>query len=334
MVFMLTPRTLERESTMRSKKQSEARLFSSWLMRALVLTVGAALSVASGPRTALGVDPVPPLTFTHLAGSVAGFGRSDGTGSAARFTHPYGVAADGSGNVYVADFYNHTIRKVSSTDVANGDSNCSPNGSFGRGLATRSEEDEMKVQDASANLCGTRANDAILGLSPNGTPRLTVVSDSAVSVPEIAEIARNIGGACQLNVAENDEKWCQRIGERWGPQLLGRRLENLKELFEVFSDGRIFGHGEGQAPGGASETAGQMQPTLPDHAKLKEVPLSRPLWQSDGNSCRRLQCAPEGSVCEIRQPHSARCQSGAGHVLLSKTLTFPATEWSTQGVSC
>jgi hypothetical protein len=38
-------------------------------------------------------------------------GSSDGTGSAARFFFPYGVAVDNAGNVYVADTYNNTIRK-------------------------------------------------------------------------------------------------------------------------------------------------------------------------------------------------------------------------------
>ncbi|MCC6823782.1 MAG: hypothetical protein IT579_23920, partial [Verrucomicrobia subdivision 3 bacterium] len=36
----------------------------------------------------------------------------DGTGSAARFKNPTGVAVDGSGNVYVADYGNWTIRKI------------------------------------------------------------------------------------------------------------------------------------------------------------------------------------------------------------------------------
>ncbi len=39
-------------------------------------------------------------------------GSVDGTGSAARFYNPSGVAVDSAGNVYVADFANHTIRKV------------------------------------------------------------------------------------------------------------------------------------------------------------------------------------------------------------------------------
>ena len=44
-------------------------------------------------------------------------GSADGTGAAARFFGPIGVAADGAGNVFVADTQNSTIRKITAAGV-------------------------------------------------------------------------------------------------------------------------------------------------------------------------------------------------------------------------
>jgi len=52
-----------------------------------------------------------------LAGTPTVSGSADGTGSAARFSHPYAVAVDGGGNVYVADTYNFTVRKITPAGV-------------------------------------------------------------------------------------------------------------------------------------------------------------------------------------------------------------------------
>jgi sugar lactone lactonase YvrE len=52
-----------------------------------------------------------------LAGLAGMFGPTDGTGTAARFNSPHGVAVDGSGNVYVADTSNSTIRKITPAAV-------------------------------------------------------------------------------------------------------------------------------------------------------------------------------------------------------------------------
>src|SRR5204862_2856227 len=53
-----------------------------------------------------------PYTFTTLAGLAGITGSADGTGSAAQFHFPRGVATDSSGNVYVADSAKTTIRKI------------------------------------------------------------------------------------------------------------------------------------------------------------------------------------------------------------------------------
>src|SRR5439155_9960990 len=50
--------------------------------------------------------------FTNFVGLPGSSGTNDATGTAARFTHPYGVALDSTGNLYVADTENHTVRKI------------------------------------------------------------------------------------------------------------------------------------------------------------------------------------------------------------------------------
>ncbi len=47
-----------------------------------------------------------------LAGQPGSHGSADGIGSNARFWNPQGMAVDSAGNVYVADTYNHTVRKI------------------------------------------------------------------------------------------------------------------------------------------------------------------------------------------------------------------------------
>ena len=59
----------------------------------------------------------PAGVVTTLAGSPGVRGEADGSGCAASFNHPAGVAVDASGTVYVADAYNDTIRKITAAGV-------------------------------------------------------------------------------------------------------------------------------------------------------------------------------------------------------------------------
>lgn len=75
------------------------------------------------------VKVTPAGVLLPLAGSATP-GSANGNGAAAAFSYPQGLAADGNGNVYVADLFNYMVRKITPTgDVSTLMSN-SMNGFF------------------------------------------------------------------------------------------------------------------------------------------------------------------------------------------------------------
>jgi hypothetical protein len=59
----------------------------------------------------------PNGIVSTIAGSPGLAGGTDGTGSAARFNGPRGIALDSQGNMYVVENLNHTIRKITPAGV-------------------------------------------------------------------------------------------------------------------------------------------------------------------------------------------------------------------------
>ncbi|MCP5502449.1 MAG: hypothetical protein H7A25_21305 [Leptospiraceae bacterium] len=89
---------------------------------------------------------------TTLAGSGTA-GSADGTGTAASFDFPMGIAVDTSGNIYVADFNNNKIRKISSSGEVTTLAGSGTAGSAdGNGTAASFNTPQGVTVDASGNI--------------------------------------------------------------------------------------------------------------------------------------------------------------------------------------
>jgi len=85
-------------------------------------TTGTVYVADTGNNTIRQITPAGEVTT--LAGQAGSFGSTDGTGSAARFGGPQGIAVDGTGTLYVADTGQSTIRKITAGGVVTTISGC------------------------------------------------------------------------------------------------------------------------------------------------------------------------------------------------------------------
>ncbi|MDR1849802.1 MAG: hypothetical protein LBQ75_07165 [Zoogloeaceae bacterium] len=92
----------------------------------------------------------PDGKASTLAGGEQGF--ADGKGSAARFNRPYGIAVDAAGNLYVTDFLNHSIRKITPDGEVSTLAGSRKGFADGRGNVARFAYPSGIVIDAEGNL--------------------------------------------------------------------------------------------------------------------------------------------------------------------------------------
>ena len=112
----------------------------------------------------------PSGVVMYSAGSPGISGNADGVGSAARFYYPSGVAADGTGNVYVADAVNNMIRKIAAAAVVSTFAGAASAGSLdgtGSGARFRSPGD-VAIDTAGNTYIADVGNHTIRKVTPSG----------------------------------------------------------------------------------------------------------------------------------------------------------------------
>jgi hypothetical protein len=127
-------------------------------------------------------DPNLLGEVSTFAGTSGTRGSTDGIGAAARFNNPYGVAVDSADNIYVADWTNLTIRKVTPAGVVTtfAGSAGSPGSNDGTGPFARFRYPAAVAVDSADNVyVADWGNSTIRKITPAGV--VTTLAGTALS---------------------------------------------------------------------------------------------------------------------------------------------------------
>ena len=134
----------------------------------------------------------PSGVVSTFAGSTSGF--TDGTGTDAQFKIPYGIVVDAADNVFVAEAYNHAVRKITPAGVV---STVAGSGVFGFANGTGSEAQFRHAYDITIDAAGN------LYVADVGNHMIRKVTQSGVVTTfagSVAGFANGVGTDAKFNV--------------------------------------------------------------------------------------------------------------------------------------
>jgi kumamolisin len=200
----------------------------------------------------------PAGVISTLAGAAGHAGSTDapsGPGSSARFNNPQGIAVDGSGNVYVADSGNNTIRKITPAGAVTTLAGLAGTAGYldATGTAAKFNVPISVAADSSGNVyVADLFNDVI---------RKVVISTGAVTTPygqlETAGRADGVGNQALFNApiglamdgANNlyvtDSQTPPATGSTSSGNNLLRRITPAGVVSTIAGQAGITGHGDG-----------------------------------------------------------------------------------------
>lgn len=137
---------------------------------------------------------------TTLAGSGSD-GYVEGTGTAARFGKPHGVAVDGSGNLYIGDTLNQRLRKVTSsgvvTTLAGSVSSAVASGAplyTTHGLAVDSSGNVYVTDMRGMRICKVSSTGATTDLAGSGSPSFADGTGAGASFSRPHDVVIDVSG--------------------------------------------------------------------------------------------------------------------------------------------
>jgi hypothetical protein len=161
---------------------------------------------------------------TTLAGQAGVIGSADGAGTAASFSGPSGIVVDATGNLYVADSLNHTIRKITTAGGVTTIAGSAGSSGFtnATGPAAQFHGPQGLALDGSGDLFVADTNNNAIRKIAVATGVVTTVAGSETGVPGSADGANShamfhypsgvaVDSAGNLYVADTDNHTLREI---------------------------------------------------------------------------------------------------------------------------